>query len=103
MLGMMELPSTTTVPVQLFRIGDVCLGTMPCEVLVEIGLEFKDNAPFDNAFMISLTHGYYGYLPTPRQHDLGGYETWPGTNRLERDASTKLLNHLLEMASEVKQ
>jgi hypothetical protein len=25
---------------------------------------------------VSLANGYYGYLPTPEQHALGGYETW---------------------------
>jgi len=37
-------------------------------------------------------HGAGGmaYLPTPRQHDLGGYETWLGTNRVEREASVKI-------------
>jgi hypothetical protein len=51
--------------------------------------------------LTSLAHGYYGYLPTPRQHDLGGYETWLGTNRVERDASVKLLAGLLELHREL--
>ena len=51
--------------------------------------------------MVELAHGYFGYLPTPRQHQLGGYETWLGTNRLEINASDKLLDQLLEMAKEV--
>jgi len=95
-------PETTTVPVQIVRIGDVCLGTMPCEIFCEIGLEFKRRCPQQPAFMVSLAHGYFGYLPTPRQHDLGGYETWIGTNRLERTASEKLMTELLEMAAEVQ-
>ena len=98
-----EFPETTPVPVQVLRIGNVCMGTMPCEVFCEIGLEFKKRSPIQPAFMVSLAHGYFGYLPTPAQHDLGGYETWLGTNRLERDASDKLLAELLEMTGEVKQ
>jgi hypothetical protein len=42
-----------------------------------------------------------GYLPTPRHHDLGGYETWLSTNRLERDASVKMLDALVEMTKEL--
>ena len=68
---------------------------------VEIGLEFKERSPLQPAYMIELAHGYYGYLPPPRQHDLGGYETWIGTNRLERDASVKMLEHLVEMTGEL--
>jgi hypothetical protein len=101
-LKMGDIPATGQIPVQVFRIGDVCLGTMPCEVFCEIGLEFKRRCPLKPGFMVSLNHGYFGYLPTPRQHELGGYETWLGTNRLERTASDKLLGHLLEMAEELK-
>jgi hypothetical protein len=100
-MSLAEHPETTTVPVQVLRIGDVCLGTMPCEVFCEIGLDFKRRSPMPQSFMVELAHGYFGYLPTPRQHELGGYETWIGTNRLERTASDKLLAALLEMAGEV--
>ena len=97
-----DYPETTTLPLHVLRIGDVCIGTMPCEVFCEIGLEFKRRCPIQPAFMIELAHGYFGYLPTPRQMKLGGYETWIGTNRLEPTASDKLLANLLEMAAELK-
>ena len=96
-----EYPETTTIPLHILRIGDVCLGTMPCEVFAEIGLDFKRRSPLPHSFMVELAHGYFGYLPTPRQHQLGGYETWLGTNRLEVNASDKLLDQLIEMAKEV--
>jgi neutral ceramidase len=91
-------PETTTIPVQILRIGDICIGTMPCEVFCEIGLEFREKCPSKHAFMVELAHGYFGYLPTPRQMQLGGYETWIGTNRLEPTASEKLLAELLKLA-----
>jgi hypothetical protein len=75
---------------------------MPCEVFCEIGLEFKERCPIQPAFMVELAHGYFGYLPTPRQMQLGGYETWIGTNRLEPEASEKLMANLLEMAGEIQ-
>lgn len=96
-----QYPETTTIPLHILRIGDVCIGTMPCEVFVEIGLDFKRRSPLPNSFMVELAHGYFGYLPTPRQHQFGGYETWLGTNRLEITASDKLLDQLVEMAQEV--
>jgi len=71
-------------------------------VFCEIGLEFKQRSAIKPAFMVELNHGYFGYLPTPRQHKLGGYETWLGTNRLEPEASEKLLTELLTMAEELK-
>ena len=89
------------VPLQVLRIGDICLGTTPCEAYTEIGQAFQKHSPFKNTFMVELNHGYIGYLPTPRHFKLGGYSTWPGTNYLEPLASDKIVDHLIEMAKEL--
>jgi len=99
---MAEYPDTTSVPLQALRIGDVCIGRMPCEVFCEIGLEFRCRAAQQPAFMVELANGSMGYLPTPRQHKLGGYETWLGANLLEPEASDKLLAELIAMSEELK-
>lgn len=88
---------------QAMRIGDVGITAIPCEVLVEIGLRIKANSPLKPTFTIELANGHYGYLPDPRQHRLGGYETWLGTNILEIEASDKIeaeLQQLLERVAE---
>ncbi|WP_414660128.1 neutral/alkaline non-lysosomal ceramidase N-terminal domain-containing protein [Horticoccus sp. 23ND18S-11] len=90
------------IPLQAFRIGDIGIGTFPCETFAETGLEFKKRTPSARGFMIELSHGYFGYLPTPRHFALGGYETWPGTNYLEPEAATKMLATLLEMSAELQ-
>jgi neutral ceramidase len=92
----------TKAAVQILRIGDICIGTTPTETFAETGVEFRKRSPFAKSFMIELAHGYYGYMPTPRHFELGGYETWPGTNNLEPQASVKMMDALLEMAAEVK-
>lgn len=101
-LVMAKHPDKLKVPLQAFRIGPIGIGTMPCEIFCEIGLEFKKRSALQPAWLISLNHGYYGYLPTPRQHQLGGYETWLGTNRLERHASEKMLDELCDMVKQLK-
>lgn len=97
-----EASPETKAPVQILRIGDICVGTSPCETFAETGIEFRKRSPFAKSFMIELAHGYYGYMPTPRHFELGGYETWPGTNCLEPQASVKIMDALLEMAAEVQ-
>jgi putative membrane-bound dehydrogenase-like protein len=94
-------PETLAVPLQVLAIGPALIGTMPCEVFCEIGLEFRRRSGGSPGFLVSIAHGYLGYLPTPRQHELGGYETWPGTNRLEKKASENMLAALLEMCGDV--
>jgi hypothetical protein len=92
-----EVPSHDDLPVQALRIGDVGIATLPLEVFSETGLELKRLSPFKPSFVVSLAHGYFGYLPTVEQHKLGGYETWLGTNRVEIEAEPKLVAKLLEM------
>lgn len=99
-LSLVDHPKEAPVPVQLLRIGDGVIGTMPFEVFCEIGLDFKKHFEGKPAILASLSHGYFGYLPSPAQHPLGGYETWLGTNRVEPETSDVLLRNLFEMASE---
>jgi hypothetical protein len=88
---------------QAVRVGDVGITSIPCEVLVEIGLRIKDSSPLKPTFTIELANGHYGYLPDPRQHRLGGYETWPGTNILEIKASDKIEAELSTLLKKVAQ
>jgi hypothetical protein len=70
---------------------------IPFEVFVEIGLELKRESPMGQTFMISHANGSYGYLPTVRQHELGGYETWLGTSNVEVQAAPKIVDAMLSM------
>lgn len=101
-LRMAEHPEKLKMPLQVVRIGDIAIGSMPCEIFCEIGLDFKKKSAIQPAWLVSLNHGYYGYLPTPKHHELGGYETWLGTNRLEVQASDKMLGALVEMTKDLK-
>ncbi|MGI6571947.1 MAG: hypothetical protein ACOX19_00630 [Fermentimonas sp.] len=101
-LQLLEWPDEINIPLQAFGIGDLAVVTTPFETFAETGLEIKAKSPFKITFTIELANGYYGYLPTPRQHDLGGYETWMGTNKVEREASVKIVDKLLSMLASIK-
>ena len=96
-LQLHESPDEVSVPLQAFRIGDLGIAAIPFEVFTETGLEIKQKSPLKPTFTIELANGSYGYLPTPRHHALGGYETWLGTNKVEVEASEKIVRTLLEM------
>jgi hypothetical protein len=95
-------PERIDVPLQAFRIGELAIMTMPTETFVETGLELKKRSPIKPAMPIELANGGYGYMPTPEQHELGGYESWIGSNRLEVQASVKIVDALLGMVGEMK-
>lgn len=99
---MAQRTDNAKVPLHVLRMGDICIGSTPCETYTEVGMAFRERSPFARSFMVQLSHGYIGYLPTPRHFELGGYSTWPGTNYLEPQASEKMVDHLVEMARELK-
>ena len=100
-LDLKDLPDNISVILQTFRIGDLGVCAIPFEVFVEVGLELKQGSPFDRTFTISHANGSHGYLPTAKQHELGGYETWLGTNRVEFQAAEKIVKNLLSMLSQM--
>lgn len=103
-LQLREYPDTVAVRLQSVRIGDLCINTAPCETFVEIGLELKKVSPFPTTFLIELANGYNGYLPTPKQHEWGGYETWRAkSSYLEVDASTQVMAAFREMMEELRE
>ena len=101
-LSLSEWPSQVPVVLQALRVGEVGIAAIPFEVFTETGLELKQKSPLKPAFTIELANGWYGYLPTPEQHELGGYETWLGTNRVEVEASRKIVAALLELLAQLK-
>lgn len=97
-----EFPAEVSAPIQVLKIGTLRVTAIPAETFVEIGLELKQKYP--ETFNVSLANAYHGYLPTPEQHRLGGYETWRARSScLEVDASTKIVAGLEELFSRLKE
>ncbi len=96
-----DFPKEVSAPLQVLKIGDLRVSAIPAEVFVEIGLELKKRHA--QTFTVSLANAYHGYLPTPEQHKLGGYETWRARSScLEVDASTKIVVGLEELFERLK-
>lgn len=55
-------------------LGDVGLVTIPGELFVELGFYIKHHSPFAHTYIIELTDGYVGYIPTAEAADQGGYD-----------------------------
>lgn len=101
-VNLAKWPQNVELILQAIRIGDLAICAIPCEVFAEIGLELKKRSPFKPTFTIELANGYNGYLPTPEQHALGGYETWRArSSYLATDASPKIVATLLAMLKEL--
>ncbi len=101
-LRLAEYPDTVPVRLQAIRIGQLGIGASPCEMFAETGLAIKAASPLKPTFVMELANQYNGYLPTRRQHELGGYETWDArSSSLEIDAESKIRAGILELLREV--
>jgi neutral ceramidase len=101
-LSLAKYPDTVPVKLQAFRIGELGIAQVPCEVFAETGLAIKEKSPLKATFTIELANGYNGYLPTPGQHALGGYETWPARSAyLEVGAEPRIREGVLGLLKEV--
>jgi hypothetical protein len=97
-----DYPETVPITIQALRVGDLGIVAIPCEVFVEIGLEIKQKSPLQPTMLIELANGYNGYLPTRKQHELGGYETWRArSSYLEVGAADAITRASLELLAEV--
>jgi hypothetical protein len=93
-----DYPKQVPVIIQAMRIGDLGIAAIPCEVFAETGLAIKQKSPFKQTFSIELANGCNGYLPTPEQHKLGGYETWRArSSYLEVGAAPKIFDTLMAL------
>ena len=100
-LGNPSFRKPYSLAVQVIRLGDLRILTLPGEVLVEVGQEWQErNAPFGKqAFIFGLSNGFVGYLPHPDnfkepEADFK-YETI--MNALEQNATLIVLNAATEM------
>ncbi len=100
---MAKYPEKVPVRLGAFRVGELGIAAVPCEVFVQIGLEIKKRSPLHPTFTIELANGYNGYLPTPEQHALGGYETWRArSSYLEVNASRRITETVLALLKQVE-
>lgn len=97
-----EYPDEIEIILQAYRIGDLGVSALPFETFAATGLEIKKRSPFKTTFTIELANGSYGYLPTPEQHELGGYETWLTTNKVQKDATVIIVEKFLDMFNQMK-
>jgi hypothetical protein len=101
-IDMSKYPEKVKAKLQAIRIGELGIVSSPCETFVETGMAIKRDSPLKPTFTIELANGYNGYLPTARQHQLGGYETWRAkSSYLATDAEEKVRTTLLKLLSQV--
>ena len=90
-------------PFNGIRIADAFIFTEPAELFTEIGLKIKKYSPFVFTFIIGLADGYFGYIPTEKAIEEGGYATRAGiASRLDKKADSMIIDLAMQLASELQ-
>lgn len=66
--------------INAFRVGDFGVVTLPAEVFVEFGLDIKLKSPARRTWVVELSNGVVGYVPTKLAFEGGGYEQRTATS-----------------------
>jgi hypothetical protein len=74
-------------PLRFIRINDTVIWSAPVEMFCEIAMDVRADSPFSHTFYFGYTNGWFGYLPTAKGFDEGGYEprTSAFTSQVEGD------------------
>jgi len=74
-------------PLRFLRINDTFVRSAPVELLCEIAIAGRNQSPYLRTFYFGYTNGWFGYLPTAKAFEEGGYEprTSPFSPRAEAD------------------
>ena len=88
--------STVKLPVRVLWMGDTVVWSAPVELFGEISMAVRAVSRFANTFYFGYTNGWFGYLPTARAFQEGGYEpqTSPFTPAAEGDLVRAMSTYL---------
>jgi hypothetical protein len=61
-------------PVRVLRLGDLAVWSAPVELFGEIAMAVRAASRYAHTFYFGYTNGWFGYLPTAKAFEEGGYE-----------------------------
>jgi neutral ceramidase len=98
-----EWQAEVSLPIQVFRIGNLAVAGWPGEIFAASGLALKQLSPIQPLFNVGLANGWYGYIPPPDQIQNGAYETWRmRTSPLETNAIPKMTTSFVRLLESLK-
>lgn len=100
----LQLPDAADAEVQVLRVGDFVMVSIPGEIFVEFALELRHRvrqAAELSMILVGYANGYVGYIVTPRAIETGGYEAsvrrvHVNTGRVMTETAMELLGEILQ-------
>jgi len=94
--------------IQMFILGDeIAIIGLSHEVFVDYQLRIKKQSPFLHTFVFAYTNEVAGYIPTPKDFSLGGYEVseapkWYGVLNLKPEVGEIIFENVMDLLLEAK-
>ena len=87
--------------VHVVRIGDIVMATNPFELYLDYGIRIKARSVATQTFLIQLSNGSYGYLPTSRSIAGGAYGAVPASTFIGPEGGQELVEETLKMIDNI--
>lgn len=85
----------------ILRLGNVALATNPFELYQEFAQRIKARAEAEQVFIVQLSNGLGGYLPTRAAVEGGSYSSKPASTVCSYDGGDELVEKTLEVFSQL--
>lgn len=86
--------------VQAISAGPATLVGWAGEVFCELGMQVKQSSPLPSTYIVGYANGDIGYVPTPEEFPLGGYEVDCAAH-LDDSAGTVLVEETLQLLGQL--
>lgn len=90
-----EETNLITMESHIVRFGDVAFTTNPFELFLDYGNIIKARSKASQTFILQLTNGWFGYLPTEKAENAGHYSAYISSGRVGHVGGDMYVRHAL--------
>lgn len=95
-----SLDDTYDIPLWAMSIGDQAFVFAPYEMFSENGRYIRENSPYDNTFIVTMTNDSKGYIPSKKGYEIVCYEAY--SSRVKTGSGEELAQHFVDLLTELK-
>jgi len=94
--SLQEHNSTLPIEVQFVRIGDLAFASNPFELFLDYGNQIRARSAARQTFLLQLTNGSLGYLPTEKAEKHGHYSAYVSSGYVGHEGGALLVSETLD-------
>ena len=91
-----EIQNTLDTEVHIIRLGNIAFATNPFELFLDYGNQIKARSCAEQTFLIQLSNGGEGYLPTEKAERGGHYSAFVSSGQVGHEGGEQLVRETLD-------